>query len=352
MLIHRKYSMDQTINQLVKFGSVSQAFFDFKYGLSRVPPCPFENSLLTSVYYHSMKVQTPVTIAIVYFSSVHYFNSLIIKRQERFAAQKYDKEKGNSKDSTKRSLPAAPFKFTQTVWFKLFVIAHNVFLWLYSVWTFVEIIKTLQNSQIIVRSHLEENGIIPSSKFQVFLQAVCDLKTGIFSASSPSRNLTSIGWFFYVSKFYEVLDTVIILVKGKPSSLLQSYHHSGAMMCMFTGIRYQSPPIWMFVAFNSFIHLLMYFYFTLSTLKVKVPKFVKKTLTSLQITQFVLGATLATVYGFIWYTDLNNKKLVSCINNPDQALTLMFNVLYLAPLTALFATFYIESYIKKRHAAH
>lgn len=46
-----------------------------------------------------------------------------------------------------------------------------------------------------------------------------------------------------MSKFYEVLDTVIILLKGRPSSLLQSYHHAGAMMSMWAGIRYQSSNL-------------------------------------------------------------------------------------------------------------
>lgn len=65
------------------------------------------------------------------------------------------------------------------------------------------------------------------------------------------------GWFFYLSKFYEVLDTVIILAKGKRSSTLQTYHHTGAMFCMWAGIRYMSTPIYLFVLINSFIHSLM-----------------------------------------------------------------------------------------------
>jgi hypothetical protein len=65
------------------------------------------------------------------------------------------------------------------------------------------------------------------------------------------------GWWFYLSKFYEVLDTFIILMKGKRSSTLQTYHHTGAMFCMWAGIRYMSPPIWMFAFLNSGIHAMM-----------------------------------------------------------------------------------------------
>jgi hypothetical protein len=72
-----------------------------------------------------------------------------------------------------------------------------------------------------------------------------------------NEGLAFYGWFFYISKFYEVVDTMIILAKGKKSSLLQTYHHAGAMLCMWAGIRYMSPPIWMFVLVNSGIHAIM-----------------------------------------------------------------------------------------------
>lgn len=110
------------------------------------------------------------------------------------------------------------------------------------------------------------------------------------------------GWFFYLSKFYEVLDTFIILAKGKRSSTLQTYHHAGAMLCMWAGIRFMSPPIWMFVLVNSGIHALMYTYYTISALRFRVPQTVKRTLTTMQIAQFVAGVSFAAAHLFISYT--------------------------------------------------
>lgn len=116
-----------------------------------------------------------------------------------------------------------------------------------------------------------------------------------------NEGLAFFGWLFYLSKFYEVLDTVIILAKGKRSSLLQTYHHAGAMMCMWAGIRFMSPPIWMFVQFNSGIHALMYFYYTLAALGIKVPNRIKKSLTTLQISQFIIGASFAFTHLVVAY---------------------------------------------------
>jgi hypothetical protein len=38
-----------------------------------------------------------------------------------------------------------------------------------------------------------------------------------------------LGFLFYLSKYYEFLDTAILIVKQKKVSLLQSYHHAGAV---------------------------------------------------------------------------------------------------------------------------
>ena len=92
--------------------------------------------------------------------------------------------------------------------------------------------------------------------------------TGLPDGSDVGRlwneGLAFWGWWFYLSKFYEVFDTFIILAKGKRSSTLQTYHHTGAMMCMWAGIRYMSPPIWMFCFLNSGIHTMMVSYIIIS----------------------------------------------------------------------------------------
>lgn len=149
------------------------------------------------------------------------------------------------------------------------------------------------------------------------------------------------GWWFYLSKYYEVVDTAVIILKGRKSSLLQTYHHSGAMICMWAGIRYMAPPTWIFCVFNSLIHTLMYTYYALSALKVRVPSQLKQLLTSLQITQFVVGGLVAASYLFINVT----SNRVPCLSNSGEAFAVLTNCLYLAPLTYLFVAFFIKSYI-------
>lgn len=209
------------------------------------------------LYNGALDVRVPLTIAFVYASTVTYLN-------------RYNRSRGNK-----------PWSISKTAGFKWFVVVHNVFLAVYSAWTFVEMWGTLRRS---VQSPYGPQGLVgtvdslckihgragvgnavtynPVSQAWVSQSpATVLLNAGVPEAKDLGRiwneGLAFMGWFFYLSKFYEVLDTVIILAKGKRSGTLQTYHHAGAMMCMWAGIRFMSPPIWMFAFVNSGIHALM-----------------------------------------------------------------------------------------------
>lgn len=319
----------------VKINFPHKAIWQWPTFTMEPPVCPFTNPLVRKFYDASMSASMPITIALVYFTLVHIANKVVINRQLRQA--------GLSEKSEARRLRPAPYAVAKTNVFKLLVLLHNAFLCVYSVWTFVGMMRCF--SRTIASVQLRRND---DSYLLNFVYAVCDMENGVFKLDAHDHNLTLFGWLFYISKFYEVLDTVIILLKGRPSSLLQSYHHLGAMICMWGGIRYMCPPIWVFVVFNSFIHSLMYFYFTLSCLKFRVPVAVKRLLTSLQISQFIVGGSLAFFHAFVWYTDLLSNAPTSCVRTADQAVALFVNVAYLTPLTMLFASFYIESYLRRK----
>lgn len=64
-------------------------------------------------------------------------------------------------------------------------------------------------------------------------------------------------WVFYASKFYEVVDTFIILARGRRSSTLQTFHHAGVIIIGWTGIRYVSPMAPPGATLNATVHTLM-----------------------------------------------------------------------------------------------
>lgn len=66
-----------------------------------------------------------------------------------------------------------------------------------------------------------------------------------------------LGWIFYMSKFYEIVDTMIILARGKKSSTLQTYHHAGVLLCGWASLKYESPAVLVGIVLNSGVHTLM-----------------------------------------------------------------------------------------------
>ena len=208
------------------------------------------------LYSNLLHVAYPITVALVYASVVTYVNQVNKKRDNK------------------------PWAFSKTTVFYCFVVLHNVFLAVYSGWTFAGMFNAIRHSW---PGWEGEHGLTGA------VDALCKIhgprglgsaatfnstsstwgytdRTLSLAGSSPdsmdvgriwNEGLAFYGWLFYLSKFYEVVDTMIVLAKGKRSSTLQTYHHAGAMLSMWAGIRYMSPPIWMFVFINSGLHALM-----------------------------------------------------------------------------------------------
>lgn len=382
------------------------------------------------LYAQSLDFKVPITIACVYATTVVLLNRV-------------NKARGHK-----------PWAVSKTTLFKQLVILHNVFLAVYSAWTCWGMGTALRNS---IPRFTDEHGAV--GVVDAFCRlagprglgnaAVYDSTTDKWTMSNSeyslganglpdptdagrmwNQGLAYYGWFFYLSKFYEVVDTAIILAKGKKSSTLQTYHHAGAMMCMWAGIRYMGQPIWIFVLVNSFIHALMYTYYTVTAVHIRVPKAVKQSLTTMQIMQFIGGTFMTVSYMLIRYSiplsasrslsleDLSKampaavasaaesgiaaatasagvvpwlKKLafraagaegiaenvlnaqgqqfgsdaarysqikqeiiyaaqyetVNCVDNDGQAFAILLNVMYLLPLTYLFARFFVRSYLRR-----
>ncbi|KAJ5100039.1 hypothetical protein N7532_007040 [Penicillium argentinense] len=358
------------------------------------------------LYAQLLDVRVPITIASVYAITVVVINRI-------------NKSRGYK-----------PWGFSHSSLFKLFVVLHNVFLAVYSAWTFAGMFRAFGNSWAdrdqpnglvgIVDSLCKINGprgygnaatYSPITDQWSIPNPAYKLVNGQPDPSDVGRlwngGLAYLGWIFYLSKFYEVVDTAIILAKGKKSSTLQTYHHAGAMMCMWAGIRYMAAPIWIFALVNSGIHAMMYTYYTLTALRIRVPNAIKRSLTTMQITQFVFGTNMAAAYLFVHYTipypvgsaalsQLSKaapaaaataavdagvvpwlkklafraagaegiaenvggavatprsgytQEMVTCVDTTGQAFAIWLNVSYLLPLTYLFARFFVRSYLKSK----
>jgi hypothetical protein len=102
---------------------------------------------------------------------------------------------------------------------------------------------------------------------------------------------------------------------------------------MWFAFRYEQECAWIFAQFNSFIHTIMYAYYTASTLKIRIPG--KSMLTSLQISQFIVGLTVNYFY-----------VKVPCFRNSFKRMFgWWFTWVYVGIVLLLFLNFYVKNYI-------
>jgi hypothetical protein len=136
---------------------------------------------------------------------------------------------------------------------------------------------------------------------------------------------------FYVSKYYEFVDTWIVLLKGREPMLLQTYHHAGIVLLLWGIVSAKTTAAGLVTTvLNSFIHSLMYTYYALSALGVSMP--LKRYLTQAQLLQFFVGITITI-------------PTYACVNEA-QAASLGALHAYTVVLIYLFYLFYLDSYSK------
>jgi len=98
---------------------------------------------------------------------------------------------------------------------------------------------------------------------------------------------------FIMSKTYELGDTLFIVLRRQPLIFLHWYHHFTVMIYGFyTYPEHVSSARW-YIVMNYCIHSVMYTYFALRALRVRVPSFVRMSVTSLQILQMIVGLVVS-----------------------------------------------------------
>lgn len=163
----------------------------------------------------------------------------------------------------------------------------------------------------------------------------------------PVANLL---WIFYVSKVWDFMDTIFIVLgkKWRQLSFLHVYHHTTIFLFYWLNshVNYDAD-IWLTIGLNGFIHTVMYtYYFICMHTKVpetgkSLPIWWKSSLTLLQLIQFV---TMMTQGASLMTNGCENVSLK----------VVAAYVVYILSLFILFAQFFVQSYMtpkKKKKAA-
>jgi len=192
---------------------------------------------------------------------------------------------------------------------KPYIFTYNLYQCLMNIWTVVEMAREVYT-----------NPIFPAMWGNVFVPGVA------------SYRISFLVWVHYNNKYVELLDTVwmVLRKKNEQISFLHCYHHMLLIWSWFMVCKIQlGGDTYFGSGVNSFIHIIMYGYYTLALLGVSCPW--KKWITNCQMAQFCL------VFSHSCYVVYNgNAPLIL----PLAQAFVMLNML------VLFGMFYVKKYSK------
>lgn len=140
---------------------------------------------------------------------------------------------------------------------------HNIFLGAFSGLMFVALLAEVAG---VVRRF----GVVGSW---------CDLQ-----AYTPF--LAAIYYHNYLAKYYELLDTVFLVLRKKPLTFLHVYHHSATLLLTAVQLSDRTTVQWVPILLNLGVHTVMYAYYAMRSFG--YTPWWKRYLTGFQITQFVV----------------------------------------------------------------
>ncbi|KAI2798187.1 hypothetical protein BLOT_013305 [Blomia tropicalis] len=155
--------------------------------------------------------------------------------------------------------------------------------------------------------------------------------------SPKAMHIVKLSYLFLLSKYLDLIETVFFVLRKKHNqvSSLHVYHHSAVpiLVHMFAKISSSGGPGAMFPFLNTFIHIIMYLYYSMAAMGLHKYLWWKKYLTQLQLAQFVIFG----IYGGFFY--YNQKGYPPVFNYLGICQPLIFFY--------MFYSFYRNSYNKR-----
>eukprot|EP01089_Gocevia_fonbrunei_P021714 TRINITY_DN8531_c0_g1_i1.p1 TRINITY_DN8531_c0_g1~~TRINITY_DN8531_c0_g1_i1.p1 ORF type:complete len:293 (-),score=9.42 TRINITY_DN8531_c0_g1_i1:134-1012(-) len=157
---------------------------------------------------------------------------------------------------------------------------------------------------------------------------------------------TFCGSIFAFSKFFELFDTLFLILRKKPVHFLHWYHHTTVLLYTWYCVMILFPIGNIFGTVNAFVHTVMYLYYFLASIG-KTPWWGRYVM-RLQLAQMVVGLT-ATIIWTYFYLSGQNCELIKTgfvIDVPSSELgIIIFSVLLYGSYFGLFLKLYIKRFI-------
>lgn len=146
-------------------------------------------------------------------------------------------------------------------------------------------------------------------------------------------------YVFALSKYAELFDTVLLLLKQKPVNFLHWWHHTTVLLFTWYAEYYRMTAGFVFIVVNAFVHTIMYFYYFLSETGRRPGNSVAMMITVIQILQMFIG--IATVV-YNWY--MTTILGIDCACNEKGIIYISCAIMYGSYLF-LFMKFFLNRYV-------
>lgn len=143
---------------------------------------------------------------------------------------------------------------------------------------------------------------------------------------------------FVMSKAFELIDTAFIVLRKRPLTFLHVYHHITVFIYVWYGYKDITASGRWFMWMNYGVHSIMYTYYACRSVNVKFSAFLPMTITTLQLTQMVVGCY---VNMSVYFTKLKGENC----QQTYESLYFCFFIYFTYFL--LFAKFFYTTYIAK-----
>ncbi|TPX47430.1 very-long-chain 3-oxoacyl-CoA synthase [Synchytrium endobioticum] len=223
---------------------------------------------------------------------------------------------------------AKPFRL-KTIFF-----CHNALLSFCSAW--------------LLAAHLEI--IIPMVREKGFFYAFCD-------DGAYTQNLEALYYINYLFKYYELIDTLFLVLKKKPLEFLHVYHHGATMLLGYIEQEGRTSVSWLVIILNLSVHVLMYYYYACMALPNAKPIWWKKHLTTMQIAQFIIDLSIVyfcagTIYANTYFPNsIFNFSIPTMGYCAGSIQATNIGCFVLSSYLVLFIQFFIKTYSDKKRLA-
>lgn len=145
-------------------------------------------------------------------------------------------------------------------------------------------------------------------------------------------------WLFVLSKLPELGDTIFIVLRKQPLIFLHWYHHITVLIySWFSYTEYTSSARW-FIVMNYCVHSVMYSYYALRAMGYKPPRFIPMIITSMQLTQMIVGCTI-NLWAYDYLKAVNPSACHISPINVKLSIAMYFSYF------VLFARFFYVTYL-------